>query len=1094
VTSPRQFGDEIIDQLEQAFSGLIGCGTCFAGTRSVISISRLWASLTCPLLAAACLTGLLPTSADAAVAFRAASSKDQNGSASTIVLNKPTGTIKGDVLVAMIAVRPYNATITAPTGFTLLNRQNNNNGNDNALAVYWKIATSSEPTTYTWSFSANTGNAGGLMAFSGVDNAAPINASAGSITTATTTTFSAPSVTPTVTNTMIVTAHEYSSSDRWTKPAGMTEALDVASLPVADSLGISLLGSYKIQATATATGALTATAASNADTGAAVTLALKPVVCGAVAADPTYFSATAQSSQVVLYWASSSPVVILRKTSAFTTEAPAAGVTYSTSDTIGTATVVYAGSAQTATVTETNGGTYYYKAFVRDAVTCYSAGTSLKANPVAGPRPAWSYTMAGGSMLNGGLAGTGTIYTSSNADAIISLNTADGTQSWTPVSTNAAVQGNLTYQPVDAGIHTVQSGIATMTTQSVLNVAITSVDLTRSVLFMTVSADNTDPNNGLVRGQLTSGTNIQFNRTGTTTTVTIKWMVATFGRAVSVQRGTTAVTAGPMNVALTAVDLSKTFVITTWQKIGSTYGADDILRSRLTSTTNLEFSHGTGTFDGTADWQVITMDGASVQSGDTTIASGASSLTVPVTAVDTTKTFLLASWTSDTDGIGMNYVRGRITSPTQLTFDRGVTGSTLSLTWYLVTLNDGSTVQSGNASFGAATLTSTVTLGSAVNTGAAVAFLSGNQRGGSTPDPGTTPNDNPGVVWFRADLTGATTLKLDRATKGTGAGVTAEAAWFVVNFASASTSSVFGGDQGGTVYYVDTATGIADWTVALTGADAVQAPTATQIRTYSNATFKAATTDDLLFAATRNTSTTNNRVYALRASDGAVVWTFNSTGASQMDYVVGTPWIDYTRNRLWVASRAGTLGTQNSLWVINTLDGSLLQSFALGHLQVAPTMSYDDTTIYVGTTTGRLYAIDANTLTQKWSSFSNPGSAVVGYVWEDQNTTGRLYFSTANGQVWCLQDNGAGAPPNASSPVWKRAVAGASTPLLIDKLYVGSTDGKVHQIDPTTGVDQTQFTVGDGTSTVSAPSTEDGSQIFVGTTAGTLYAIPLPLP
>jgi hypothetical protein len=43
-------------------------------------------------------------------------------------------------------------------------------------------------------------------------------------------------------------------------------------------------------------------------------------------------------------------------------------------------------------------------------------------------------------------------------------------------------------------------------------------------------------------------------------------------------------------------------------------------------------------------------------------------------------------------------------------------------------------------------------------------------------------------------------------------------------------------------------------------------------------------------------------------------------------------------------------------------------------------------------------------------------------------------------------------------------------------------------------VDEKQFTVGDGTSTVGTPSTEDTSQLFVGTTAGTLYKIPLPLP
>ena len=309
------------------------------------------------------------------------------------------------------------------------------------------------------------------------------------------------------------------------------------------------------------------------------------MVCGAVAPDPLYFSATAQSGQVILYWSSASDVVILRKTTAFATEAPASGVSYAVNDTIGTATVVYAGSAQTVTQAGlTNGTTYYYKAFVQDATPCYSSGTALKTMPVAGPAPAWSYTMAGGSMLNGGIAGVGTVYTSSNANDLVSLNTADGTQTWTPITTSGPIQGNLTWMPVDTGIHTVQSGTATLTTQSVLNVPITTVDLTRSVLFMSVSGDNVDPNNGHVRGQLTSATNLQFNRIGTSTTLTIKWHVATFGRGVSVQRGTTTTTANPMNVAITAVDRTKSFVLVSWLKPGATYGSDDVVRARLTST------------------------------------------------------------------------------------------------------------------------------------------------------------------------------------------------------------------------------------------------------------------------------------------------------------------------------------------------------------------------------------------------------------------------------------------------------------------------------------------------------------------------------
>jgi chitodextrinase len=64
----------------------------------------------------------------------------------------------------------------------------------------------------------------------------------------------------------------------------------------------------------------------------------------------------------------------------------------------------------------------------------------------------------------------------------------------------------------------------------------------------------------------------------------------------------------------------------------------------------------------------------------------------------------------------------------------------------------------------------------------------------------------------------------------------------------------------------------------------------------------------------------------------------------------------------------------------------------------------------------------------------------------------------------------------------------------MDKLYVGSSDGKVHQLNLTSGVDEKQFTVGPGTYQVGDVSTETGNEIFVPTTEGTLYKLPLPLP
>jgi len=126
------------------------------------------------------------------------------------------------------------------------------------------------------------------------------------------------------------------------------------------------------------------------------------------------------------------------------------------------------------------------------------------------------------------------------------------------------------------------------------------------------------------------------------------------------------------------------------------------------------------------------------------------------------------------------------------------------------------------------------------------------------------------------------------------------------------------------------------------------------------------------------------------------------------------------------------------------------------------------------------------------ASVNKLGSALKGYVWEDWSVAGLIYFTTVDGNVWALQDTGPGAPPAA--PVWKQPVAGASSPLVLESLWVGSSDGKLHQLNLTSGVDEKQVTIGDGTATVGDVSTENGTELFVGTTAGTLYKLPLPLP
>jgi len=212
-----------------------------------------------------------------------------------LTIPKPTGTVAGDFMVAAIGVQDDSVTITPPSGWTLVRRMDQASGTDNSLAIYTKAAGASEPATYTWALSgSNYSHAvGGIQSFSGVDTTnGPVNVDAGQ-STSSSTSHATPSITPTVANTMLVTAHTFASSRTWTAPSGMTEAYDTASLPVSNSEGQSIIGSYQAHIFL-ATGTKTATASGNSDTGNAHILALRPLpVTGLAGGFNAYDTSTA---------------------------------------------------------------------------------------------------------------------------------------------------------------------------------------------------------------------------------------------------------------------------------------------------------------------------------------------------------------------------------------------------------------------------------------------------------------------------------------------------------------------------------------------------------------------------------------------------------------------------------------------------------------------------------------------------------------------------------------------------------------------------------------------------------------------------------
>ena len=203
------------------------------------------------------------------------------GGGAGLTINKPTGTVTDDVMVASITVTPSTVGITPPSGWTVVQDTLQAQDATSHLTTYYKIATASEPATYAWNFStSHSGAVGGIATFSGVNTASPIVSSASLVENGNTAVdHTAPSITAS-TDDMLVTVHEYQSSGTWTPPTGMTEAVDKYSGAATGATGVSLEMNYLLLNAAGPTGDKIATASGNGDEGASHSLALKSaIVC-----------------------------------------------------------------------------------------------------------------------------------------------------------------------------------------------------------------------------------------------------------------------------------------------------------------------------------------------------------------------------------------------------------------------------------------------------------------------------------------------------------------------------------------------------------------------------------------------------------------------------------------------------------------------------------------------------------------------------------------------------------------------------------------------------------------------------------------------
>src|SRR4029077_6272285 len=135
-----------------------------------------------------------------------------NTTSASIALMMPSGTVAGDLLVAVIAYRiASTVSMTLPSGgeWTLVTERKTNNiqANTNAVAsgmMAYCIRGASDPNiTFTFPVAPSVG-VGPVVAFRGIDPASPLNVSGSSTTPVNTSAVSVAGVTTTVSKAMVV--------------------------------------------------------------------------------------------------------------------------------------------------------------------------------------------------------------------------------------------------------------------------------------------------------------------------------------------------------------------------------------------------------------------------------------------------------------------------------------------------------------------------------------------------------------------------------------------------------------------------------------------------------------------------------------------------------------------------------------------------------------------------------------------------------------------------------------------------------------------------------------------------------------------------
>lgn len=211
----------------------------------------------------------------------------------------------------------------------------------------------------------------------------------------------------------------------------------------------------------------------------------------------------------------------------------------------------------------------------------------------------------------------------------------------------------------------------------------------------------------------------------------------------------------------------------------------------------------------------------------------------------------------------------------------------------------------------------------------------------------------------------------------------------------------------------------------------------------------------------------NGYLYALKGTDGSVLWKYKTAGR-----VVSSPVVTKT-GVVFVGS------ADKSVYAINGTNGTKLWSYKTGGAVTSSPCIGADGLLYVGSYDGYVYALSQATGTARW--VFKTGGAVTSSP--NLSSQGILFVGSNDNSLYAIDTI-------TRAKLWSYATGGdvQSSPALAGgNVYFGSFDGRVYALKQSTGARvwsfQTDWTV------YSSPCVDSSGTVYVGSDDGNVYSL-----